>query len=736
MSYQWKSYDIDTLAPLTGDANYTLTSAIKALLDFTGTLEKGEDWIGTELSFHDGSDFCTYTYTPPVNIATITREGLKTEKHWILTGGTKYIKDFNARFTKLDDEFNKYIISSSKFYAVEWNGQLDTSLARGKERTPGDIEFLDSLWSFYLIDKTRVPNNSKVVRPLGKLRKGNLLRFKDGSFAPVVQVSQERWNTCVNNALYTKRDLSAGSLYCIAGGYNAVKAFKDFRGKQDQSLFYQPRSGEVAELRYWDLVKPWETVDSKYSVVLVNERPFWFLDNVLPNRGKGNSVDQQQSNMWTGIFSAPGEWDGIKIGNYGIPISSITLGKCSLSYRADGNKEPGLAGRFSYIGSRGTEGQGIVPDSRKTALYPCHKNVVDLIDEARSGNPGSYEAQYQLWSAYICCQEMKFGTKYLNSRDKFTSGISSVGSCRNEAEYRTNGGVKIKKGGTTTYAPWNAQVGGTGKTGDELYNSGGPKEMCLESQLALSYAAELSINPETTYRFYSCDYRYSVPANIGGASLRSGQLNAILYTETPEIQHQESGATFQFNLRIPVCGGLSLGADSEIYLGGTEYVISPETEENDTGDTSIVQKVRVYQCKDLKDLTRTDADTEGTINATSKFSFQDTYQWNSSTNIERRSSWVRYRFPYSGLNSMPGGTDTTGEGIYYDFGRNIPNDDTKRVRLQATYSGPSTTGKPGIRNVYLREWNSSKACTGLSFNIAYREDPLTRTQYIDTSPIQ
>ena len=85
---------------------------------------------------------------------------------------------------------------------------------------------------------------------------------------------------------------------------------------------------------------------------------------------------------------------------------------------------------------------------------------------------------------------------------------------------------------------------------------------------------------------------------------------------------------------------------------------------------------------------------------------------------------------------MSGGTDTTGEGIYYDFSRNIPNDDTKRIRLQATYSGPSTTGKPGIRNVYLREWNSSKACTGLSFNIAYREDPLTRTQYIDTSPIQ
>lgn len=747
LDHHWKSYDIDSLRPVR-DENYTLTTAIESLISFVGK-DKRSDWRGTELSFHDGSDFCTYTFSPPIE-TNLDNTSLKNRSYWVLTGGTKYINSFNSQFSKLDDEFNKYLLSKSKFYAVEWDGRLSTSLARGKLRTAGDPTFLDSLWSFFLIDTTQYNEVDGVIdrssfKPVGRLRKNNLLRFKDGSFAPVIQISKERWDTCMTNALY--RDPTASdALYCIAGQYDPIQAYKDFRknyNNNDKVLYYRDSSG-IHSLTYWDLVKPWETTDSKYSIVVANEKPIWFLDNV---------VSPSTGNIWTGIFTTPGEWDGIELEEFKIPISSMTLCKCSLNYDKDKVKRGGLVGRFSVL--------GITSENRKrgTALYPETNLPEELIKLARlsegntemTPNGPTCEAQYQLWSAYITCQEMKFNTKYLSSRDMFTSGISSVNSCSNLDEYNSHGGVRTYYKDTSgqydlsfsNFSRWPdriiTQKGSDtrdGRTGLSYYFNDGeeaPKEMCMESQMALSYASELSINPKVDFSFYKNTYRYETPANAPSSSLKSGHLNAILYTkETRDITTN----LIEYNLRMAVCGGVSVGFDTGLYLGGTEYILAPGVTENDTNEEVPEIKVQTYQCWDLNslyipgemkspDVSKVDIDRD--------FPFQKRYLHMFDKSFVNNSGWIRHRQPYSVFPSISGGTDSTGEGVYYNVSSEIPRDNTKKVRLQATLLGSAVDEKSGIRTVRITEWNTYKAGVGVCFKIAHKEDPEKGTIYIETS---
>ena len=81
-------------------------------------------------------------------------------------------------------------MASPNYCVGEWqNGELSPTSVN----TIGDTSILDK-WDFYLIDTT--DNTGETNHPVGKLKRNNLLRFVDGSFAPVIGITEAMRAEC------------------------------------------------------------------------------------------------------------------------------------------------------------------------------------------------------------------------------------------------------------------------------------------------------------------------------------------------------------------------------------------------------------------------------------------------------------------------------------------------------------------------------------------------------------
>ena len=119
----------------------------------------------------------------------------------------------------------------------------------------GDTSYLTE-WNFYLIDTT--DNISTTTKPIGKLKRNNLLRFEDGTFAPTVGITEEMRAEC-DVELYL--DSTHSQKYCNAGQFNAEEFYNTYGMTQK---LYNASGVEVRILR------PWETTETKYTIGMVS----------------------------------------------------------------------------------------------------------------------------------------------------------------------------------------------------------------------------------------------------------------------------------------------------------------------------------------------------------------------------------------------------------------------------------------------------------------------------------
>lgn len=478
----------------------------------------------------------------------------------------------------------------------EMEGSADFYVGENDEKT-GDPNFKNckgnkeilSDWHFYLIDHT--DNTGEATHPVGELMGNNLFRFKSGAFAPTVGITEAMRAAC-DVQLYTDAEhttpltLKNGVVVTDKAGahpYDAVEVYNSL-GLVD---LYNGEGNKVRQLL------PWETTETKYSVMKGRYDTLYPVDRQTGDSGK----------MLTGIFKKPMKYDGIDTGRF--PLLGTAMSPCPIT-TVGGNARNffytyavGDTNTMNHVSQYGKDVCSMFVDDGRT--YPRTNDISQAMNKAvaRVSNVNSQspvpfaEGGYHSLNVFIICMELLYGTKNLHANALFGSGISSNDNVKNENDWRENGGVRTKEQGTQdwvyslmgrqTYFGANANM----DTNNFSYyiNYGRPKEQCMESQMAASWATEFGVAEDTDFDAYGAVYRYK---NIPGAEkLSDGVMNCKVYRiKKGTCKGYKDASTqvtydLELSLRMSLIHGMNLSGDIYAYWGGGLEMVG--TNKLDTG---------------------------------------------------------------------------------------------------------------------------------------------------------
>ena len=576
--------------------------------------------------------------------------------------------EFDGRLAAVEEITAELQLAKSDYGVAEWNPE---ELAPESVAFYGQKDFLMK-WDFYLLDTT--DNQNETTTPVGKLKRNNLLRFENGDFAPTIGITEARRAEC-DVELYL--DAEHTQKYCEAGTFDAAA----FYNEHGMAKLYNVEGAEVRVLR------PWETTETKYTIGIGREDTVYLLDNVVGTSGR----------KWKGVFSKPIFWDGIDLSKY--PLVPTAFGPCP-SCTVEKKTRNFL---FLYKGEtncQSAKGQNnlctMFYDQEKTYPRVNDMQQINNMTYARANNadvnaPYPFaEGGYHTLNTYITCLEVFYGTKYLHNALMFASGISGNDSCLNEENWLQNGGIRYKKHADPDwkYAKWNEQkdiyYDNSGKKANftTLINSEHPKEACMESQMAVSFAVETGVSENTEFDFYGYKYRYvSVPGTDGTAGMNVRLYKFMSQTFTAyDAEGNETEWDVEVILRMSLYGGVNLSGDIFMYCGGGyEQVGTCQFTTSGSKGNPIDLYLEPDQRKWHTEKTSS-RDDLGT------FDFERSYiKTGSCTNVG--DGYSALRFSYSGWKQKAGGSISTGE-CYYTWDNNYWSTKlNQRTRIAARFRG-------------------------------------------------
>lgn len=452
----------------------------------------------------------------------------------------------------------------------------------------GNKEFLGE-WHPFLIDHT--DNTGEATHPVGQLMDNNHFRFVSGAFAPTVGITEAMRAAC-DVQLYTDAEhttpltLKNGVVVTDKAGahpYDATEVYNSL-GLVD---LYDGEGNKVRQLL------PWETTETKYSVMIGRYDTLYPVDRQTGGSGK----------VLSGIFKRQVRYDGIDTGKY--PLLGTAMSPCPIT-TVGGNARNFFytyaVGDTNTMNSASQYGKDVcsmyVDDGR---TYPRTNDISQAMNKnvARESNANSQspvpfaEGGYHSLNVFIICMELLYGTKNLHAKALFGSGISSNDSVKNENDWRENGGVRTKEQGTQdwvysiigrqAYFGSNANMDTTNFS--YYINYGRPKEQCMESQMAASWATEFGVAEDTDFDAYGAVYRYK---NIPGAEkLSDGVMNCKVYRiKKGTCKGYKDASTqvtydLELSLRMSLIHGMNLSGDIYAYWGGGIEMVG--TNKLDTG---------------------------------------------------------------------------------------------------------------------------------------------------------
>ena len=609
---------------------------------------------------------------------TILQKILETSVNTRLQEINKAITDLRNDVDYLLDTVELMKLKDSSDYCVAaWD---PNSLSADSIETYGNPEFCEK-WDFYLFDTTK--NTETTMKPVGKLMKNNLLRFEDGNFAPTIGITEERRAEC-DVELYTKTGDTLSKLY-EAGQFNAVEFYNNYGMN---TKLYDSTGKEV------NILRPWETTETKYTIGVGRESTIYLLDNVIGKSGKA----------WKGIFSRPVVWDGIDTSQYPLKPTAISPGPCTVIndngisktrnffYLYEGTSCCGGSTGIDNVCSmlKGDRTWPVSYDKVSSAGYRC--NQVKGMEWARNNNSSPQspvpvaEGGYHAWNTYITCYEVLHGTKYLHSDSKFTPGICGV-SISTESGWIKNGGIRYRESGSEgswIYQTWfdyifrkgyykNPDLSDTTSLGHHLsnvINNQCPKEQCMESQMVASMAKELNIPEGEEFNFYGSTYWYK---NIPGSpSLLEDKMNCIVFKKITggtinnlyNSSRQKVTLNTEIVLRVGLTDGVNLAGDVFVYTGGgIEYVGVMDNIDN-TNYSSKSWPVDIFFEPDQEKWVYENIYSKQNLGI---FKFENNYR-NIGKNLRTlgKEGYMRQRIPYTNFatNIGNGATTSTGECCY------------------------------------------------------------------------
>lgn len=571
------------------------------------------------------------------------------------------------------------------------------SLAPEVAEVRGDRSLLaDQPW--WLIDTTApMDEETKGIAPMLELNPGNLLRTVNGGFAPTVGITEAQRAEC-DVALYL--DAAGEQQYCEAGSFDAV-AFYEEHG---MAKLYDEAGNEVRVLR------PWETVETKYTIGTSFRQKVYLLDNIIGRSGK----------MWAGIFTKPIVWDGIELTEEDA-LPPTALLPCAVT--TIGNRARAFF--YAYEGETYCKsGKGV---SNLCTMFNCGRtyprtgNVSALSYDISRGNNADptkpypcAEGGFHSYNALLVAREVLIGTKALHKPGMFGSGPSANDGCSNETQWLANGGVRYRVAGSNTwlYAGWNSAPSGMAYDASgartDLHNmlSGyWPVCQCMEAQMVLSFARERSIGAGEHFDFYGGEYWYE---NVEGTD--ASRLNARVYKlmRTSFGAFDTTGAPTDWEveviLRMSPIDGLTFNEGILIYRnGGMEIVgLADHNQEADRYHFPC----KVYREPNQK---KWHAVKNSSVVPGGEFSFEGTYSligdYATFGDVH-----CRKRMSKTPIALTSGGSDYTGQ-CYHDAQAACWADTTgsmKRVRIGLAFSGrvPHTVCGPRLSNRFYSISNS------------------------------
>lgn len=439
----------------------------------------------------------------------------------------------------------------------------------------GNKDFLGE-WHPFLIDHT--DNTGEATHPVGQLMDNNHFRFVSGAFAPTVGITEEMRAAC-DVQLYTDAEhttpltLKNGVVVTDKTGahpYDATEVYNSL-GLVD---LYDGEGNKVRQLL------PWETTETKYSVMIGRYDTLYPVDRQTGESGK----------VLSGIFKRQVRYNGIDSGKY--PLLGTALAPCPVT--TVGNKTRNFFYAYAVGDTNTTNGPSGAGESMCSMYvndgrtYPRISDMsqVSNMQKARANNADVNASQpfaeggYHGVNTFILCMELLYGTKYLHNNNLFGSGISSNDACNSENTWLGNGGVRCKEQGTEewTYRGFgdSTPFGHNEKLEKNSFswfvNYYRPKEQCMESQMAASWAAEFGIAENTEYEAYGATYRYKNITGVKG--LNDGVMNCKVYRKKigtcKGYKDANTLATYdlELSLRMSLMHGMNVSGDVFAYWGG------------------------------------------------------------------------------------------------------------------------------------------------------------------------
>ena len=581
-------------------------------------------------------------------------------------------------------------------------------------------------WRPFLVDMTPVEGERK-KRPVVELRKNNWLRDIYGNWAPVVGITAAMRDECMANALYT--DNAGQNQYCAAGAFDPesflalcqVETVDGVKRLTHPTLYKAvTENEETTYVEVTHYLMPWETTETKYSIFIGRKDTVYLIDNLIGSSGK----------EWNGILGANANvWDGVDLEAFALKPTGICPSPAT-AISEDGTTK--LRSFFYNYPSALTGVRGRKGYASNCAMfydnghYPTSGySQIDAKTTARRNNHDTTapfpvaEGGFHARNTFLRCVETALGTKYLCSYGRFSSGITAVDACGNEAQWLARGGVRIKASGDTewTYKNWAGtgkiyyKDGSAYKTIDmaAMLTSYGPHVKTLESQIAVSFAVEFGIDADEHFEFNGCEWWYQNPTTsvFTPPTVAEGYMNARVYkivTGSFAAYSDTSGTTETFTVECCLRTGLMLGCDMSgdigpYWGGGCELVgeckVNPSSQRY--GHT-----IKAYIEPDQEKWVN-----EGNIsvNIGEKFpsGFEDKYRYAGSI-VTRDSNYIRRRLPNTPLPATHGGGFGKGE-CGYGYMSNYWGTAGKKTRVGVRSGADATNSTLSAR--YLNANNSA-----------------------------
>ena len=505
------------------------------------------------------------------------------EKYLDLNGAQRLVRNVKELIKSSEAETNKKVEQNAADIAELKEGVKDYYVGENDEVTgdphfkncKGNKEFLGE-WHPFLIDHT--DNTGEATHPVGQLMDNNHFRFVSGAFAPTVGITEAMRAAC-DVQLYTDAEhttpltLKNGVVVTDKAGehpYDATEVYNSL-GLVD---LYDGEGNKVRQLL------PWETTETKYSVMIGRYDTIYPVDRQTGESGK----------VLSGIFKRQVRYDGIDTGKY--PLLGTALAPCPVT--TVGNNTRNFFYAYAVGDTNTTNGASGAGESMCSMYvndgrtYPRILDIsqVSNMQKARANNADTNaplpfaEGGYHGINTFILCMELLYGTKYLHDNNLFGSGISSNDACNSENTWLGNGGVRCKEQGTEEWiyrgfsdrTPFGYNEKLEKNDFSWFVNYYRPKEQCMESQMAASWAAEFGIAENTEYEAYGVTYRYKNITGVKG--LADGVMNCKVYSKKigtcKGYKDADTLATYdlELSLRMSLMHGMNVSGDIFAYWGG------------------------------------------------------------------------------------------------------------------------------------------------------------------------